>query len=374
MAINAMVMHAPGEDGTPSPLEAREFPEPKLKKGAALLHTLYSEVCGTDVHLSHGRLAGVPYPLIPGHVSVGVLGKIRDRVDDVMGQPFHEGDTAAFLDVHGTCGFCVACSVDKASTRCPDRRVYGITFGAKDKRAPLGGWSEQIHLLPGTKLLRLPEGLPPETYIGGGCGLNTALHAVDRADIKLGNRVVVLGAGPVGQSVVAFASLSGAEVLVFDGLPDRLDLARRMGATHTSDLSRPLQERLEWVKERTGAGRGADIVIEAAGAPTAVTDALEMVRDGGRVVVVGQYTDNGSVEVNPHTLINKKHVEVRGCWGSDFSHFYRAIAVMGREHLKKPWHELAGQQFDLADTQKALDAIARREMVKAVIRPNRVLA
>jgi D-arabinose 1-dehydrogenase-like Zn-dependent alcohol dehydrogenase len=77
MSILAAVMPGPRQ-----PVELREFPEPNLEPGSMLLRTIFSEVCGTDVHLWHGRLAGVPYPIIPGHVSVGLVDKIRG---DVLG-------------------------------------------------------------------------------------------------------------------------------------------------------------------------------------------------------------------------------------------------------------------------------------------------
>src|SRR4051812_29635668 len=185
--FRAAIIPAPNQ-----PVRVEHFAAPSLEPGAALLATTYREVCGTDVHLWHGRLSGVPYPLIPGHVSVGRLEAIRPPAPlDLDGRPFREGDLVTFLDVHETCGACHACLVSKQTTRCPKRRVYGITYGAED--GLLGGWSERIWMKPGVKLIALPEELPPEVYIGGGCGLNTALHAVERASIRLGDTVVVLG-------------------------------------------------------------------------------------------------------------------------------------------------------------------------------------
>ncbi|MCC7540717.1 MAG: zinc-binding dehydrogenase [Deltaproteobacteria bacterium] len=355
-------MRGPGEG-----LELVEMRAPELEPGAALLHTTYSEVCGTDVHLADGKLEGVPYPIVPGHVSVGVLAAVRGELRDVEGRAFREGDAAAFLDVHGTCGACWYCLVAKASTRCPSRKVYGITFGASE--GLLGGWAEAIWLKPGTRLLRLPEGVEPLTYIGGGCGLNTALAALDRAEVRLGDRVVVLGVGPVGQSICAFAALSGAGEVIAVGDPEpRRAFAQRMGATRTIGLDAPREERFAEVRRVTG-GRGADVVIEAAGDPRAVLDALEMVRDGGRVVVAGQYTDHGDVAVNPHRLINRKHVEIRGSWGSDFSHFHRSIELMGRHHGRFPWREMVTRSYDLAHVADALEAVRRRDVVKAAIQP-----
>lgn len=358
--VRAAVLPAAG-----APIEFRTLPVPDLTPGSALLRTLYSEVCGTDVHLRHGRLAGVPYPIIPGHVSVGVVEALPAPIGDVDGRRVREGDVVTFLDVHGTCHQCWYCLVGRQTTRCPHRRVYGITYGLED--GPLGGWAEAIWLKPGVTVLPLPAGLDPATFIGGGCGLVTALHATDLARIRLGDTVAVLGAGPVGQSAAALAALSGAGDVIVIGAPGaRLAMAREMGATRVIGLETPHPDRAAQVRDWTG-GRGADVVIEAAGAPAAVAEAMDLARDGGRVVVVGQYTDHGDVAINPHLLINRKHLEVRGCWGSDASHFHRAVAIAARFQDRVPWRALAARQYPLAEAGQALDAVERQDVVKAVL-------
>ena len=147
--VRAAVIPAPH-----TPAEIREIPWPTLAPGAAMLRTLYSEVCGTDVHLAHGKLTGVPYPLIPGHVSIGYLAEIRGTITDIAGEPFKEGDLVTFLDVHETCGRCYECLVTKQTTRCPHRKVYGITYGAND--GPLGGWADHIWMKPGVSSCAFP--------------------------------------------------------------------------------------------------------------------------------------------------------------------------------------------------------------------------
>ena len=125
----------------PKPLQSIEMgdiPIPELAPGSVLIRTIASEVCGTDVHLFHGRLAGVPYPLIPGHISVGKVEETGGEVRDADSELLSRGDTIAFYDVIGACGQCYACSIAQRPTRCPHRRVYGITLPA-DK--PQGGWS-----------------------------------------------------------------------------------------------------------------------------------------------------------------------------------------------------------------------------------------
>src|SRR5690606_9400663 len=121
-------------------------------------------------------LSGVPYPIIPGHVSVGRVAHTDGTARDLEGKAFAVGDIVTFLDVHETCGHCWYCLVGKNTTRCPSRRVYGITYGAME--GPLGGWSEYIYLKPGVKTIALPAGLEADAFIGGGCGAPTAFHAV----------------------------------------------------------------------------------------------------------------------------------------------------------------------------------------------------
>ena len=363
-AYTACVMPGPNEA-----LELRQYPKPQLEPGAALLQTMYSEVCGTDVHLHHGRL-DVPYPIIPGHVSVGIVAELRDReqgVLDVEGEPIREGDVVTFLDVHETCGACYHCLVARQPTRCPKRRVYGITYSASD--GLLGGWAEAIWMKPGVKMIRVPADLDPETFIGGGCGLVTALHAVDLAHLRLGESVAVVGVGPVGQSIVALAALSGAGEVFAVGAPDdRLAFARRMGATRTLGLDIPGEERVAQVRGATR-GRGVDVVVEASGAPDAVSQALDMVRDGGRVVICGHYTDNGSVEIHPHWQINRKHVEIRGCWGSQYHHFHRAVQLAKHFGDRVPWKEMVSGRYDLSRAADALAAVESRSALKALIVP-----
>ncbi|UCC30471.1 MAG: alcohol dehydrogenase catalytic domain-containing protein, partial [Phycisphaerales bacterium] len=209
--IVAAVMPAPH-----LPMELREFVEPDLEPDSALLRTTFSEVCGTDVHLMNGRLAGVPYPIIPGHVAVGVLEKIRGSLRDVHGRLFEEGDAVTYLDVHRTCHVCWYCLVAKASTRCPQRKVYGITYGVDDGLT--GGWAQAVYLKPGMHCILL-DGVAPRLFMAGGCALPTSLHAMDQAVIRIGETVLVLGAGPVGLSTVALAHLQGAAKVLCIGAP-----------------------------------------------------------------------------------------------------------------------------------------------------------
>jgi L-iditol 2-dehydrogenase len=363
--IRAAVMTGPGQ-----PTQVRAFEPPEPEPGAVVLETLFSEVCGTDCHLRHGKLAGVPYPIIPGHVSVGRIAAMGGPLEDVDGVPFQVGEVVAFLDVHGTCGQCWFCTVAKASTRCPHRRVYGITYSADE--GLLGGWAESIYLRPGVRMLHLPPEVSPEIYIAAGCGLPTAFHAVERADIRMGDTVAVQGTGPVGLASVVLSRMRGATQVIALGAPAlRLDLARSFGADEVIDIgSVESGARAAAARDLTH-GRGADVVIEASGNPHAVPEGLAMARDNGTYVVVGQYTDYGDIPINPHLGINKPHLDVRGCWGCDFSHLYRGIKMLARSASWVPWTDAISRRYSLDEADQAMDDVEQLRVVKAVIEPHR---
>ena len=346
-------------------VEVREVLEPDLEPNSALLAVELSEVCGTDVHLQQGRLEGVPYPLIPGHVSVGRLQKIRGEMFDVHGRRFSEGERVTFLDVHRTCNACWYCLVAKAATRCPQRKVYGVSYGLDDGLC--GGWATHVYLKPGTRVIRLDAAT--ETFMAGGCALPTSLHAVERGDIKIGDTVLVLGSGPVGINAVVLALMRGAWRVICIGAPQlRLDAAREAGAVDTLNIeTHDDDQRLRWVLEQTN-GRGADVTIEATGAPDAVVQAMRFTRDAGVVVVVGQYTDHGPASFNPHLDLNKKHLDVRGCWGSEFNHFYRSAQLVA--HRPEPWSKMKLDSYGLDRANEALSDVAEGRVLKALIRPN----
>jgi D-arabinose 1-dehydrogenase-like Zn-dependent alcohol dehydrogenase len=361
--ILAAVMPAPHQ-----PVELREFRRPDLQPGSALLRTERSEVCGTDVHLWHGRLSGVPYPIIPGHVSAGTLDEVRGPLTGIDGQALREGDRVVFFDVHRTCGRCRACTVHRTPTRCAARRVYGITDSAAE--GLFGGWSQAIYLEPGVAMAKLPDAVTLDDYIGGGCGLLTAVHAIERAGVRPGARVLVQGVGAVGLSLVALARIAGACWIGAIGDPaDRRGLATAMGADAVYSLSEAAEARHAAIAAATD-GRGPDVVIEAAGSARAIEEGLELVRDGGVYVIAGHYTDVGPSTISAHRHINRKHLDVRGCWGSEVRHFATALDLLARHAATVPWDRIGATRFGLTDLTDALRQAESLAFTKALVAPN----
>ena len=111
------------------------------------------------------------------------------------------------------------------------------------------------------------------------------------------------------------------------------------------------------------------MVIEASGNPQAVVEGLEMLRDAGRYVVVGQYTDAGDVTLNPHRHINRRHATVLGCWGYEYTHLHRSVLMMARHRERFCWSRLVTREYPLAEAARALADMEALAVVKALIRP-----
>jgi L-iditol 2-dehydrogenase len=225
-------------------------------------------------------------------------------------------------------------------------------------------------LEPGVGLARLPDAVGVDDYIGGGCGLLTAVHIVERARIGVGDAVVVQGTGAVGLSAIALAKLSGAALVIAIGAPAaRLQLAGRMGADIVLDLASTSEAgRLEQVRAMTH-GEGADIVIEAAGSAAAIGEGLNLARDGGRYVIAGHYTDVGDSVINAHWQINRKHLDIHGCWGSEPRHFLRALSILERHAASVPWREIGARRYGLRQLDAALADAEAMRIPKALVDP-----
>src|SRR5207253_5878200 len=135
---------------------------------------------------------------------------------------------------------------------------------------------------------------------------------------------------------------------------DRLALALRMGADHVIDLETTSpDERLDRVLDLTGR-IGADVVIEAAGSARAFEEGVRLARNGGAYVIAGHYTNAGDSTINAHEHINRKHLDIRGCWGSESRHFLAALGALERYASEIPWHLVGSTPYPLARINEAL--------------------
>ena len=176
----------------------------------------------------------------------------------------------------------------------------------------------------------------------------------------------------VEYSNLSFAIRAG-RVIAIDLYESRLAAARSFGVDDAIAIDEQApRQHIERVLELTK-GRGADVTIEATGVPVAFKEGIEMTRDGGRYVVVGHYTNTGEILINPHLEINLKHIEIRGTWGIDFSHFYRMLQLLKHDRAHQQtiaWEQIISRFYTLEEINQALADVERGLVLKAAIQPN----
>ncbi len=350
--------------GANKPLEVQEFPVLPMEPGGALVQMQMAAICGTDVHAWH--LDATPAPMIFGHENVGVIAEIAPEIStDVLGEPLRPGDRVIFRDA--PCGRCFRCAVGES---CQNTRSYGTT---RCDAPPYlrGGFGQYIQLSATPWLLRVPDDVSNERALLSVIGNHTALNGVDRiGGVNLGDTVVVQGSGPIGMGVLNQVLLGGAGRVIVVGAPEsRLELARELGATETVDITEwnTPEARVERVMELTD-GRGGDLIVEASGGLTAFREGLEMVRFGGRYLVIGQWTDYGLLETNP-ALLTRKVIRVQGVFSAGPRHIIRSLQAM-RTMVDRPVEKLITHKYELEDVNEGFEAHERLEAMVAVILPN----
>jgi len=259
-------------DTAAEPLRLAEVDRPTPAAHEVLLRVAACGVCGSDLHATADDDGIARNGGILGHE---VTGHIAELGADVTG--WSVGDQVYVMPI-GSCGSCPRCLLGEPE-QCPDQ----LTFGALGDDQPDGAYAEFV-VCSATDLLAVPEGLSLDVAALVE-PLATGLLCVRRADLDIGDRVLVIGAGPIGLSAALFARFFGARrVVVSDFLDHRLELATELGATDVIN-GRNVDDVRDAFIELTGAP--PDVVIEAVGRPGMLNEAIRLVGDGGRVVTGG---------------------------------------------------------------------------------------
>ena len=256
-------------------VRVEDVPKPSVKSpDEVLLKVTLGAICGSDLHAYHGRIPMSAGELL-GHEFVGVIEEIGSEV-----KRFKPGDRVV-ASFYTACGHCALCRKGSFN-QCLNMATFG--FGAV--LGGLGGGQAEYIVVPlaDHSLERIPDAVSDEQAIFVGDILATGLFAADRAEIKPGDSVAIIGAGPVGLMATMCAQLFGpAKVFVVDMVESRLEIAQELGGLPINpSRSHPV----EAIASQTG-GIGADSSIEAVGLTATVETAIQCVRGGGTVSVVG---------------------------------------------------------------------------------------
>jgi 2-desacetyl-2-hydroxyethyl bacteriochlorophyllide A dehydrogenase len=344
--MQAVTFHAPGE------VRLEERAEPELvERDDAIVRVEATGVCGSDLHIYHGRVQIEPGFTL-GHEFVGTVVAAGDGVAQVA-----EGDRVlgCFCSACGKCFFCRRGQFHK----CDEGRVFGH---GKALGALQGAQADQV-LVPHADLTlrRVPEGMSDDAALFAGDVMGTGWHAVDQAGIRPGDVAAVLGLGPVGLCAVQAAKASGAaKVIAVDSVPDRLEIAASFGAepVHlTEDDPRAA------VKAATD-GRGVDAAIDAVGHPDALDLAARVTRKAGTISAIGVYAERVEVHMG---IVWIKALTLKTGHANVIGHVDRVLAMMDAGVLDPT--PLVTHHMALADAPEAYAVYDRREALKIVMTP-----
>jgi 2-desacetyl-2-hydroxyethyl bacteriochlorophyllide A dehydrogenase len=344
--MQAVTFQAPGE------VRVEERPEPELlARDDAIVRVEATGVCGSDLHIYHGRVVIEPGFTL-GHEFVGTIVAAGDGVTELA-----EGDRVlgCYCSACGKCFFCRRGDFHK----CDDGRVFGHgkTLGSLQ-----GAQAERV-LVPHANLTlrRVPEGMSDDAALFAGDVMGTGWHAVEQAGIRPGDSAAVLGLGPVGLCAVQAARAAGAaKVIAIDTVEERLAVARDFGAeaVHlTEDDPRAA------VKGATE-GRGVDAAIDAVGHPEALEMAARVTRKAGTVAAVGVYAERIQVHMG---IVWIKALTLKTGHANVIGHVDRVLAMMAAGVLDPM--PLVTHHMPLAEAANAYAVYDRREALKIVMTP-----
>jgi 2-desacetyl-2-hydroxyethyl bacteriochlorophyllide A dehydrogenase len=308
--MKAIQLEKPGSFRT---IDLDEPPPPG--PGEALVRVLRVGVCGTDFSGFHGRMPFYSYPRIPGHELGVEVVAVGPDVRNIK-----PGDRCA-VEPYLNCQTCFPCRRGHTNC-CESLQTLGVhTDGGLRPRVILP--ARKIHPAPGLS----PEQLALVETLGIGC------HAVDRAEPKAGDDLLIIGAGPIGLSALDFAKLSGARVAMVDVNPARLEFAKRMGLKNAVVLKGDGTE-IEEMKRLTNGSLFAQ-VIDATGNVKSMSNAMNYCAFSGRLVFVGITQEALAL---PHPLMHRRELTVMGSRNAVPDTVQRVIAAITAGKIDTtPW-------------------------------------
>jgi len=286
--------------GVGEPLRLADVPRPVAETGGLVFKVKACGICGSDVHGWDGSTGRRIPPLVMGHEAAGEVDALGSAV-----KGYREGERVTF-DSTVSCGTCFFCTQGSINL-CDNRQVLGVACQEFQRN---GAFAEYV-LVPQNILYKLPDSLPFE-HAALIEAVSIAVHAVNITPKKLGGTAVVVGTGMIGLLIVQAVKLAGyTHVIAVDLDEAKLAVARQFGATET--LNPKLVDVPARIAELTG-GHGADVALEAVGAASPIKTAIQSVRKGGSVTLVGNVSPN--VEI-PLQVVVGRQIRLQGSCASN---------------------------------------------------------
>lgn len=329
--------------------EVREMTFLPLQENQVMIKVMAAGVCGTDVHIYHGEAgsADVNPPIVLGHEFSGIITEIGKKVTTVK-----IGDLVT-VDPNMYCGKCMYCKMGKKQS-CTSLEAIGVTTD--------GGFAE-FCVAPEGQVYKVAEGIDFDTAAMAE-PLACAIHGIDRAEIKQGQQVLIIGGGTIGLIMAQLAKLAGAgTVIISEPVAGRRKIGLELGADHVID---PINtDLLKEYKSFTGRD-GADVVIECVGNPFTVKQALTIVDKCGTVVLFGVPQVDATVDLPLFDMFIKE-LKIVGSFINPDTH-QRAVNMLSSQRIRIK--ELCTHSYSIDSLEEAIHKQMSVDSIKVMIHPN----
>ena len=333
--MKAAVLHTKQE------IRIEDLPALEIKQNEVLVKIFSCGICGTDFHVYTGERE-VKLPLIQGHEIAGKIVKVGKKVSkDLVNK-------RVAIEPNFSCGKCFFCKKGRHNL-CENKQTLGLTLP--------GGFCEYI-AIPQEYAWEISEKI---SYDEGALvePLTVGLHAIERADVRVGQKIVIFGLGIIGLSLVQFAKLAGAKVCAIDLINERLELAKKFGADKVFNASTEGTTLDEKIKKWSNGY--IDCVFEAVGVPKVQEEAISIVRPGGKVVLVGQ---SGEPMKLSSFVATRKELDIIGTIACLYD-FPTVIDFLDKGLINAGL--LITHRFNMNQTKEAYKVIQNKEAIKVVL-------
>jgi threonine dehydrogenase-like Zn-dependent dehydrogenase len=336
-------------------VEMADVPRPAIEEPTdVVLRVTTTAICGSDLHVLHGRIPGMTAGGVLGHEFVGVVEEAGPEVRSVK-----PGDRvlASFTIPCGDCWFCAK----RLFSRCPDQRVFGYGMFLGDLN---GAQAEYVRVPNADLCLRvIDDALSDETVLFAGDIFTTGYDCAVEARIEEGDVVVVQGCGPVGlMAVQAARTFRPSVIYAVDTVAQRLEMAQGFGAVPVDAAAVHVPSHIQ---DHTG-GRGADVLLECVGAVPALAGSIDIVRAGGRISVIGVYSEP-EMEF-PLNLTFVKGIDLKFCGTANIVGRWDDALALITSGAADP-ASIISHRMPLDDAVHGYELFAAREAMKVVLTP-----
>ena len=316
----------------PYKIETRDVQIPQIKNGEVLVKMSRAGICGSDIQVYHGLHKYMEYPLVQGHEGTGYVVGVGPDVKEL-----EVGDLVV-MQPQFACGKCFACKKGRENV-CENLKHYGITVP--------GLFAEYV-AVPEWNAVKMPKDLNPESSVFVE-PFSIACNAMYQGNVKPGDRIVVIGAGQIGNFVAQAANLFGAEVLIVDMIQSKPDLARSHGIHHcVNTKEEPMKEAIH----RIFGDKGVHVIFECAAVESSFTQAIECATKSSAIVVVGGFKKPYLLEI---PLLQRREIALHSVMGTSRETFLQSAGFIAKNQV-----DLSGAisaRYPLRDLAKAYEYI-----------------